>query len=29
MGSAMYGPSAAWFDKFLAPGQAHMGQMDK
>ena len=21
--------SAAWFDKFLAHGQAHMGQMDK
>ena len=21
------GPSAAWFEKFLAQGQAHMGQM--
>ena len=29
MGSAKYGPSAAWFDKFLANGQAHMEQMDK
>ena len=29
MGSAKSGPSAAWFDKFLAHGQAHMGQMDK
>ena len=29
MGSAKYGPSAAWFDKFLAYGQAHMGQMGK
>ena len=23
------GPSAAWFDKFLAHGQSHMGQMGK
>ena len=29
MRSAKYGPSAAWFDKFLAHGQAHMGQMGK
>ena len=29
MGSAMSGPSAAWFEKFLAHGQAHMGQMGK
>ena len=29
MGSAKSGPSAAWFDKFLAHGQAHMGQMGK
>ena len=29
MGSAKSGPSAAWFDKFLAHGQAHVGQMDK
>ena len=29
MGSANSGPSAAWFDKFLANGQAHMGQMGK
>ena len=27
MGSAKYGPSAAWFGKFLAHGQAHVGQM--
>ena len=27
MGSTKSGPSAAWFDKFLAHGQAHMGQM--
>ena len=27
MGSTMSGPSAASFDKFLAHGQAHMGQM--
>ena len=27
MGSAKSGPSAAWFDKFLAHGQAHMGQI--
>ena len=27
MGSAKSGPSAAWFEKFLAHGQAHMGQM--
>ena len=27
MGSARSGPSAAWFDKFLAHGQTHMGQM--
>ena len=26
MGSAKFGPSAAWFDKFLAHGQAHMGK---
>ena len=29
MGSSKCGPSAAWFDKFLAHGQAHMGQMGK
>ena len=29
MGSAKSGPSAAWFDKFLAHGQNHMGQMGK
>ena len=29
MGSAKSGPSAAWFDKFLADGQTHMGQMGK
>ena len=29
MGSAKSGPSAALFDKFLAQGQAHMGQMGK
>ena len=29
MGSAKCGQSAAWFDKFLARGQAHMGQMGK
>ena len=28
-GSAKSGPSAAWFDKFLAHGQTHMGQMGK
>ena len=28
-GSAKSGPSAAWFDKFLAHGQAHVGQMGK
>ena len=27
MGSAKSGPSAAWFDKLLTNGQAHMGQM--
>ena len=27
MDSAKSGPSAAWFDKFLAHGQAHMGQI--
>ena len=27
MGSAKSGPSAAWFDKLLARGQTHMGQM--
>ena len=27
MGSAKSGPSAAWFDKFLAHGQADMGQI--
>ena len=27
MGSAKSGPSAAWFDKFVAHGQAHMGQI--
>ena len=26
MGSAKSGPSAAWFDKFLADGQTHVGQ---
>ena len=29
MGSAKSGPSAAWFDKFWADGQTHMGQMGK
>ena len=29
MGSTKSGPSAAWFDKFLAHGQTHMGQMGK
>ena len=29
MGSTKSGPSAALFDKFVAHGQAHMGQMDK
>ena len=29
MGSEKSGPSAAWFDKFLAHGQAHMGKMGK
>ena len=29
MGSAKSGSSAAWFDKFLAHGQAQMGQMGK
>ena len=29
MGFVMYGPSAAWFDKFVASGQAHIGQMGK
>ena len=29
MGSAKSGPSTAWFDKFLANEQAHMGQMGK
>ena len=29
MGSAKYGLSAAWFDKFLVHGQAHVGQMSK
>ena len=29
MGSTKCGPSAAWFDKFLAYGQAHMGQIGK
>ena len=29
MGSAKSGPSAAWFDKFLAGGQTHVGQMGK
>ena len=29
MGSAKSGPSAAWFDKFLAHAQTHMGQMGK
>ena len=27
MGSVKSGPSAAWFDKFLAHGHAHMGQI--
>ena len=27
MGSAKYGPIAAWFEKFLVYGQAHMGQI--
>ena len=27
MGSAKSGPSAAWFDKFLADGQTHVGQI--
>ena len=29
MGSSKSGPSADWFDKFLAHGQAHIGQMAK
>ena len=29
MGSTKCGQSAAWFDKFLAHGQAHMEQMGK
>ena len=29
MGSAKSGPSAAWFDKFLAYGQTRVGQMGK
>ena len=29
MGPAKSAPSAAWFDKFLAHGQAPMGQMGK
>ena len=29
MGSTKSGPSAAWFDMFLAHGQADMGQMGK
>ena len=29
MGSIKSGPSAAWFDKFLADGQTHVGQMGK
>ena len=29
MGSAKSGPSAAWFNKFLANGQTHVGQMGK
>ena len=29
MGSAKSGPSAAWFGKFLADGQTHLGQMGK
>ena len=29
MGSAKSGPSAAWFDKFLADGQTPLGQMGK
>ena len=28
MGSARSGPSAAWFDKFLAHGQTHMGHLN-
>ena len=27
MGSAKSGISAAWFDKFLAHGETHMGQI--
>ena len=29
MGSTKSGQSAAWFDKFLAHGQVHMGQIVK
>ena len=29
MGSAKSGPSAAWFDKFLADEQTHVGQTGK
>ena len=29
MGSPKSGPGAAWFDLFLAQGQAHMEQMGK
>ena len=29
MGSAKSGPSATWFVKYLAHGQAHMVQMGK
>ena len=29
IGSAKSDPSAAWFDKFLAHGQTHIGQMGK
>ena len=29
MGSAKSGPSADWFDKFLADGQTRVGQMGK
>ena len=29
MGSLKFGPSAPWFDKFWANGQAHMAQMGK
>ena len=29
MGSVKSGPSAAWFDKFLADGQTHVWQMGK